>query len=59
MFARLLHDFWPPDASSIGPNLVASAVCFAGGWFWKGRILLAHLDELHRHHGIGKYKETK
>lgn len=38
-------------------NLAASAMCVAGAWLWKGRKILDHLDELHRHHGIGKYRE--
>lgn len=37
-------------------NLAASAIAFGAGWWWKGRKILSHLDELHRHHRIGKYK---
>lgn len=37
-------------------NLVASAIAFMAGWWWKGRKILSHLDELHRHHKIGKYR---
>lgn len=61
VFHRVGSDFWPPDKASVAPNLLASAICFVTGYVVALRKRLNkihdHLDELHRHHGIGKYKE--
>lgn len=47
---RLVTDFWPPDQSSIGPNLIASGIAFWAGWMWKGRRIVHHLTTLHEKH---------
>lgn len=56
---------WPFPAGwlyvAVTGNLVASAICFTAGYTLGLRkhfkSIHHHLDELHRHHSIGKYKE--
>jgi hypothetical protein len=44
---RVYHDFWPPDASGVGPNIVASVVVWlVVGLTW----LRPHLKRLHQSH---------
>lgn len=48
---RFLTDFWPPDASTVGPNLVASGVCTAGLYVFHLRKQMKALHEKLDRHG--------
>lgn len=47
IFPRLFHDFWPPDASSVGPNLVASAVFGVAAVFYAEFRVLKQMTKHH------------